>query len=114
MTQAELQVVQLLAHAYIQHARPAQAAVLLEALDALDPGQRGVLRALALAQLRGGQPQRALATLERVAPSSAADPAFHLLRAQALLACDRRIEGGAAMSTCLALRRARALAEPMR
>jgi Flp pilus assembly protein TadD len=112
MIDQDIQAVQLLALACLQQSRPEKAALLLDALDALQPGRREVLRALALAQLRSGEPQRALDTLERVAVSSAADPAFHLLRSQALLACDRRIEGGAAMSTCLALRRARSFTDP--
>lgn len=102
----EKDVLQLLAYAYLRNARPEKAALLLAALDAVAPGQRKALRALALAQLRSGSPQQALDTLDRVAMGGGNDAAFHLLRARALAACDRRIEASAAMAACLAIRRA--------
>jgi Flp pilus assembly protein TadD len=103
----DVHLVQLLAYAYLQQARPEKAAVLLDALDAVAPGQRKVLRALALAQLRSGEPERALETLRRVALGGGADAAFHLLRARALAACGRRIEAGTEMAACLAARHVR-------
>jgi Flp pilus assembly protein TadD len=111
MSEQEKNIVQLLAFAYLQNARPEKAAVLLAALDAVAPGQRKVLRALALAQLRCGQPQSALDTLERVALCGGIDAAFHLLRARALIACERRLEAAAAVASCLAMRRARPAGE---
>src|SRR5262249_15406082 len=64
MSEQERNLVQLLAYAYLQSARPDKAAALLCALDAVAPGQRKVLRTLALAQVRCGQAQSALDTLE--------------------------------------------------
>jgi len=107
MSDQEKNLVQLLAYAFLQNARPDKAAALLAALDAVTPGQRQVMRALALAQVRSGQPGQALDTLDRVAISGGIDAAFHLLRARALAACERRIEAGAAMAACLAARAAR-------
>jgi predicted Zn-dependent protease len=101
MTEEDIQLVQLLAHAYLQHARPGKAVALLAALDALAPGRPDLLRALALAQLRSGQAPSALETLQRMAAGES-DAPFHLLRARALLACKRPIEGRAAMAACLA------------
>ena len=111
VSEQEKNVVQLLAYAYLQNARPEKAAVLLAALDAVAPGQRKVLRTLALAQVRCGQPQLALDTLDRVAIAGGIDAAFHLLRARALAACERRIEAGAAMAAFQAMRRVSAQRE---
>ena len=94
----------LLAYAYLQLDRTARAAVLLAAIDAVLPGHRKVLRTLALAQLRCGNPQLALDTLDRVAIAGGIDAAFHLLRARALSACERPIEAATSMAACLAMR----------
>jgi len=111
MTEQEKILVQLLAWAYLQSARPEKAAVLLAALDVVAPGQRKVLRALALAQVRCGEPQLALDTLRRVALAGGMDAAFHLLQARALVACERRLEAAAAVASCLAMRRAQPAGE---
>lgn len=100
----------LLAYVFLQNARPDRAAVLLAALDCLVPGQSRVLRALALAQVRSGKAQRALDTLDRLALAGGVDAAFHLLRAQALSALDRREEAVAAMRAHVQLRAAPATA----
>lgn len=104
MTEQDINLVQLLAHAYMQNARAPKAVVLLLAVDAMMPGQRRVLCALALAQVRSGDPKAALATLDRIAMGGGLDAPFYLLRARALAACERRIEAAAAMSLCLAMR----------
>lgn len=106
MTPLEHNLIELLSYAYTRSARPEKAAALLMALDALSPGQGKVLPALALAQVRCGRAHEALQTLERIDGASAFDAAYHLLRAQALTACERRIEAGEAMSACIAARRA--------
>ncbi|WP_374608477.1 hypothetical protein [Diaphorobacter nitroreducens] len=100
MDEQQKNLVMLLAWAWLRNARPQKAATLLAALDVVAPGQRQVQRMLALALVRGGEPRRALDTLDRMAVTGAADAAFHLLRARALAACDRRIEAGAAMAAC--------------
>lgn len=103
MTPESITVVQMLALAYLRHARAEQALALLAALDAVAPGRLAVLRALAFAQLRSGQARHALDTLERAAGLGGQDAAFHLMRARALAACGRRGEARIAMSVCLAL-----------
>jgi Flp pilus assembly protein TadD len=100
--------VQLLAYSYLQNARPEKAEVLLSALDAVAPGQRKVLRALALAQIRNGRAQSALDTLDRIALTGDTESAFHLLRARALVASGRRVEAGNAMRACFATRQVEA------
>lgn len=95
---------ELLAHALMQNGRPAKAASLLEALDELQPGQVQVLRALAVALLRAGHPEDALATLDRLALAGGVDAGFHLLRSQALGALGRMPEAVAAMETFVELR----------
>lgn len=106
MNENEKNLVQLLAWAYLQNARPQKAATLLAALDVVAPGQRQVLRTLALALMRSDEPQRALDTLDRMAITGPADAAWHLLRARALSACGRGMEASAAMAACLSARSA--------
>ena len=104
VTSFERDFLQLLGFIFLQNARPDKAAVVLAALDLLQPGQSRVLLALALAQLRSNKPVRALETLDRLAMAGGADSAFHLLRAQALGAADRSEEATVAMNTYLQLR----------
>jgi len=94
----------LLSYIYLENDRPEKAAVLLAALDELglaDPRQRV---SLALAQLRSGKPETALATLDRVAMQGGLSAAFHLVRAQTLVALQRSAEAEAAMRAYVALR----------
>lgn len=100
--QAEL--LDLLACIYLENDRPEKAAVLLSALEALDQADARRRVALALAQLRAGKPESALATLERAAMQGGVNAAFHLVRAQALVALDRRVEAEAAMRAYVAMR----------
>lgn len=98
----------LLAYIYLENDRPEKAAVLLAALDALGAAEPRQQVTLALAQLRAGKPETALATLEQVALRGAMDAAFHQVRAQALLALDRQPEAAAAMRAYVAMRAPRA------
>ena len=102
-----LQALSVLAHAHRVQGDPARSALLLEAVDHLHPNDPGVLLALAAAELSAARPQQALAALERLAMAGSADGggAFHLLRAQALVALDRREEAQLAMRAALDLRR---------
>lgn len=104
LSPTENDAMQLLAHAYLQNARPEKAATLFGAIDAVAPGQLAVLRGLVLAQLRCGHGQQALDTLERVQLAGGVDAAFHLARARALAACGRAAEATAAMAACIAMR----------
>ncbi|MBV7485215.1 tetratricopeptide repeat protein [Bordetella sp. BOR01] len=94
----------LLAYVYLENQKPDKAVVLLAALDTLGLADSRQQVSLALAQLRVGKPDRALAILEKTAMRGGVDAAFHLVRAQALLAQDRRDEAGAAMRAYVALR----------
>ena len=94
----------LLAYIYQAKDRPEKAAVLLAALDELGLANGRQRVSLALAQLRSGKPETALATLERTAMQGGMSAAFHLVRAQTLVALERNAEAEAAMRAYLALR----------
>ncbi len=96
MNDTEHQAVAMLAHLLIEHAQPAKAAALLEGLDAIRPMDPATLRALATAQLRAGDSQEALQSLDRLAMAGKTDGVFHLLRAQALPALERHPQAAAA------------------
>lgn len=98
------QLMSLLAYIYLENDRPEKCSVLLAALDALGQADTRARTTLALAQVRAGKPQSALATLDGLAMSGAVDAVFHLIRAQTLLALDRRDEASAAMRAYVALR----------
>lgn len=101
---ADIELMDLLAFVYLQNGLPDKAAVLLAARNILAPEDPRTLLALALAQVRSAKPQRALATLEQLALLGGMDASFHLVRAQALQALDRRDEAAAAMRAFVALR----------
>ena len=97
-----IELMDLLAFVYLQNGLPDKAAVLLAARNILAPDDPRAL--LALAQVRSAKPQRALNTLEQLALLGAMDAPFHLVRAQALQALDRRDEAAGAMRAFVALR----------
>lgn len=99
-----IELMDLLAYVYLQNRLPDKAAVLLAARNVLAPDDPRALLALALAQVRSAKPQRALNTLEQLALLGAMDAPFHLVRAQALQALDRRDEAASAMRAFVALR----------
>lgn len=102
---ATMQALAVLAHAHRAQGDGARAALLYAAIDHLHPGDAAVLRGLAAAELAAQRPAQALSTLERLAlRPDGIDTAFHLLRAQALVALDRRDEAAAAMRAALAAR----------
>lgn len=94
----------LLSYIYMENDRPEKAAVLLAALDELGLADARQRVALALAQLRAGKPETALGTLDRVAMQGGLSAAFHLVRAQTLVALDRGAEAEAAMRAYVAMR----------
>lgn len=106
LTSAEHTVLSVVAYSYMQHARYREAAMLLETLDAMQPGNARTLRGLTLAQLRHGKPNKALRTLDRLAMAGGTDAAFHLLRSQVLVALSRPLEAGVAMRSFVQLRSA--------
>ncbi|MCY0387268.1 tetratricopeptide repeat protein [Robbsia sp. Bb-Pol-6] len=112
LTPQSLALLELLAFVYLQNRRPDNAATLLEALLATGAANERACGALALAQLRIGRPGAALTTLERATLRTRLEPAFQLLRAQALGALHRPDEAAAAMAAFVDARRARATAAP--
>ncbi len=101
-----MQALAVLAHSHRLQGQAARAAQLYEALAALHPADGAVLLGLAASQLAAGRPAPALQALEQLALTGhAPGPAFHLLRAQALVAEGRRDEAQAAMQAALARRR---------
>ncbi|KAB0599866.1 type III secretion apparatus assembly chaperone SctY [Castellaniella defragrans] len=94
----------LLSYIYLENDRPEKAAVLLAALDELGLADARQRVSLALAQLRSGKPETALATLDRVALQGGLSGAFHLVRAQTLVALGRAAEAEAAMRAYVNLR----------
>ncbi|MOA29729.1 hypothetical protein D3C78_1507650 [compost metagenome] len=93
----------LLAYIYLQHGLPDKAAVLLLARDLLVPDDTRALLTLALAQVRSARPGKALQTLERLAILGAMSADFHLVRAQALQALERKAEAASAMRAHVAM-----------
>ncbi len=104
------ELLSLLAYVYLENNRPEKSAVLLNALRTLDLADNRQLATLALAQLRAGKSEAALATLDLLAMQGGIDASFHLIRSQALLALERRDEAAAAMRAYVALRPAPAAA----
>lgn len=96
------QLLELLAFLFLENNRPDKAAILFEAMDALGQAEPRHLAGLALARLRAGDPAAALKLLDRMARQGSVDTAFHLIRAQALLALDRHEEAAVAMRAHIA------------
>ena len=94
----------LLAYVLLENDRPEKAAVLLQALEALNLASHRELATLAWAQVRSGKPDAALNTLDRLALAGGIDASFHLIRSQALHALDRLDEAAVAMRAYLELR----------
>ena len=95
MDTREFNVLHLLAHTYLVNARPAKAAAVLAALDALQPGCERVLAGLALAQLRCGDALQALQTLERLRARGDGGMPVELMRQRALRAAATSVATGA-------------------
>lgn len=111
-------VLKVIGFLQLQHGEPADAAVFFDALRALFPEEQKIALSLALARLRAGDPQAALAILDDAAnafgPDSRSgtglepgtlDPCHHLLRAQALAALGRMAEAARAMRLFIRQRR---------
>ncbi len=96
------QLLELLGFLFLENNRPDKAAILFEALNALGQAEPRHLASLALALLRTGDSSAALRHLDRIARRGPMDPAFHIIRAQALLALNREEEAAAAMRAYIA------------
>lgn len=101
MSRAEATALYLLAFVMLQHARPQAAAILLEALDLLEPNQPRTLMALAAARVRCDQARQALSTLERCRRAGGDMAPTELLRSQALRRLHRHAEAAAALHAFL-------------
>lgn len=97
-------LMRLLGYVYLQHGQPSRAMVMFDALHALDPGDPLAARSLALARLRCGQPDAALATLHELLDQGDNHAATHVLRAQALLATGQVTASALAMRAYVAAR----------
>lgn len=107
---AEHEALWMLGFFYLRNNRPDKARMLFDALAHLHPQRPRLHCALALAQIRSDKAEQALATLDGLALNGYLDDIFHLLRAQALDALDRRGEAAAAMRAFVASRRAQSAA----
>lgn len=101
---AEREALWMLGFFYLRHRRPDKALTLFATLQRLVPTNPRLARALALSQIRAGKPDKAIETLDELAMAGSIDPAFHLLRAQALDALGRAAEASAAMRAYIASR----------
>jgi|LauGreDrversion4_2_1035121.scaffolds.fasta_scaffold27495_9 predicted Zn-dependent protease len=102
MSPQEATALHVLAYVLLHNGQADKAAVLLEAVDALRPGDTRTVLALATAHLRGGAAARALQALDRFSRDAPAPPTANLLRAQALSLLDRPDEARTAMHAFLA------------
>lgn len=101
-------LMRLLGHVCLQHGQPLRAMAMFDALHALDPADPLAARSLALARLRCGQPDAALATLQALVDQGDNHAATHVLRAQALLATGHVTASALAMRAYVAARAAAA------
>jgi predicted Zn-dependent protease len=108
MNPQALTVLHVLAYGFLHHAQADKAVALLEALDALRPGDPRILLTLATAHLRSGAANRALQVLGQVSSGESTPATTELLRAQALAMLGQHAEARAAMETFLKRHPARA------
>lgn len=102
MTPQAITALQILAYGFLHQAQAEKAVALLEALDALRPGDPRTRLTLATAHLRQGAAARALQVLAHIATGDGSPPTADLLRAQALAMLGRHGEARIAMHTFLA------------
>jgi Flp pilus assembly protein TadD len=102
MSPQEATALHVLAYVLLHNGQSEKAAILLEALDALRPGDSRTLLALAAAHLRAGAAARALYALDRLTYDAAAPLTANLLREQALSLLDRPDEARRAMHAFIA------------
>lgn len=87
-----LDVLRLLAHLMSGHGNTAQGMALLQAADALQPGDRWTRRALARASIAAGQPSAGLRLARQLRDGGDGSALAWLLEAQALQALGRQRE----------------------
>src|SRR4051812_12354367 len=104
-TKGPLDVMRLLAHLFMLHGQPAQAATLLKAVQLLAPDDVRTGLALANACIRAGQPHQALRIVEALQDCGGAGAVLHLLRGQALAAIGRGADAREALALFVEARR---------
>ncbi len=102
MSPQEATALHVLSYVLMHNGQPEKAAALLEAVDALRPGNPRTLITLATAHLRCGAATRALHALERSMHTFPNSPARALLKAQALGMLGRAEEAKASMDAFVA------------
>jgi hypothetical protein len=99
-----LELLQVLGFLHLQNGYARDAAALLEACDQAGGCRGRTLVLLALAQLRAGDPGKALSTLDRAGPDTVARQSYRVIRAQALSALGRRDEARRTLTACATAR----------
>jgi Flp pilus assembly protein TadD len=92
-----------LAHFFLRQGDAERSMILYAALREAQPDSAAVLRGLAVSSLRAGQAKRSLSALDALALMGEVDAGFHLTRANALVALDRKDEAQAAIQAWLNL-----------
>lgn len=101
MTATASDALRLLGYFYLNQGLNDKAATVFTALDRLSPNTPGLLRALAVARDRMGEPAKALEALDRLAMTGQIDAQFHALRAKLLGSLDRWDEAKQAMAASI-------------
>ena len=90
-------------HALLASRHHAQAAIVLERADRLEPGKASILEALGRAYFNSGQHEPARATFERVLELDPSAPYAHYALGQSLKRLGRRREAGTHLRLAVAL-----------
>jgi tetratricopeptide (TPR) repeat protein len=90
-------------HALLASRHHAQAAIVLERADRLEPHKASILEALGRAYFNSGQPEPARATFERVLEIDPSAPYAHYALGQSLKRLGRRDEAGTHLRLAVAL-----------
>ena len=90
-------------HALLASRHHAQAAIVLERADRLEPGKASILEALGRAYYNSGQHEPARATFERILDLDPSAPYAHFALGQSLKRLGRRDEAGTHLRIAVAL-----------
>jgi Flp pilus assembly protein TadD len=90
-------------HALLASRHHAQAAIVLERADRLEPGKASILEALGRAYFNSGQHEQARATFEKVLELDPSAPYAHFALGQSLKRLGRREEAGTHLRMACAL-----------
>ena len=90
-------------HALLEKRHYAQAAIVLERADRLEPGQGSILEALGRAYFNSGQAERSRATFERLLDVDPSSAYGHFALGQSLKRLGRRDEAGTHLRLAVAL-----------